>query len=126
MKKLKKIPAACAVCALQYVSGIDEETVLRVCALHGFEVGKGMEDAEWMAAAGDLKVKIRGIALAPRLLRQFLKDYPAGLFLVGTHDHLFAVDNGIIVDPRNKKPPGLKRIIRQAWRVESSSLASGQ
>lgn len=105
-------------CALQYVSGVDEETTLRVSALHGFVIGKGMSDAEWRAAATELKIVSRGVAMEPRILRHFLRDYSEGLYFVATHDHLFVVDNGIIIDPRNPKPPGLKRTIRQAWRVE--------
>lgn len=117
IKKLLKVKAACAVCALQYVSGVDEEAVLRICALHGFKRGHGMYDREWRAAAHSLEIKSRGVAMEPRTLKQFIKDYPAGLFFVATHDHLFVVDHQRIIDPRNKQPPGLKRMIRQAWRV---------
>lgn len=119
MKKLKKIDGSCAVVALLYVSGLDEETVIRVCQFHGFEKSKGMDDDEWQEAARALGVKFRVAAFKPMLLRDFIKEFPKGLFLVGTHDHLFVVDNGVIVDPRNKKPPGLRRVIKQAWRVEN-------
>lgn len=120
MKKIKKIPGACAVCALQYVSGIDEEAVLRICAMNGFKTGRGMYNEEWKSAAETLSIKMRGVAFEPRILRHFIRDYQNGLFLVVTHDHMFVVDNGIIVDPRNKKPPGLKRRIVQAWRVDGA------
>ena len=106
--------------ALQYVSGIDEETVLRVCALHGFESKAGMEDEEWRAAAEELKIKTRAMSLSPQKLRRFKRDYPQGLYLLGTCNHLFAIDNGIIIDPRCEKPPGLDRIIRQAWKVDKN------
>lgn len=117
MKKLKKIDGSCAVVALLYVSGIDEDTVIRVCQFHGFEAGKGMEDKDWMAAAKALRIKFRAVAMKPCTLDRFLKDHPKGLYLVGTYDHLFVVDNGVIVDPRNEHPPGLKRSVKQAWKV---------
>lgn len=118
MKKLKKIKDSCAVCALWYVAGIDEGTAIRICRAHGFKEGHGMTDADWRKAAELMGIKMRGIALQALTLRQFLKNYPEGLYLMGTCDHLFVVDNGIIIDPKNKKPPGLKRMILQAWRVE--------
>ncbi len=118
IKKLLKVKAACAVCAIAYVSGADEDAVRRICTMRGFKVGHGMWDREWRLASADLKIISRGIAMSPRTLQHFLKDYSEGLFYVATHDHLFVVDNGIIIDPRNKKPPGLKRMIRQAWRVK--------
>lgn len=76
-----------------------------------------MEDSEWQRAAGLMGIEMRGIPLEPVILRQFLKDHPNGLYLVATCDHLFVVDNGIIIDPRTAKLPGLRRTIRQAWRV---------
>lgn len=118
MKKLKKIDGSCAVVALLYTSGLDEETVIRVCQFHGFEAGQGMTDAEWHEAAKALGIKFKLCAMKPCLLKDFLKLYPKGLYLVGTHDHLFVVDNGVIVDPRNLKPPGLRRTIKQAWKID--------
>ena len=117
MKKIKKIEAACAVCALQYVSGIDEETVLRVCALHGFAAGEGMTDYEWKEAAKDLRLKLKKTKDVNLTLRHFKRKHPEGLYLLSTRDHLFALDNGIIIDPRNPNPPGLGRIIKGAWLV---------
>lgn len=61
MKKIKKIDGSCAVCALHYVSGIDEETVLRICAMHGFEAGEGMTDDEYLEAAADLKLTLKKV-----------------------------------------------------------------
>lgn len=118
MKKLKKIRDSCAICALWYVAGIDEGTAIRICRANGFKEGKGMSDTDWRKAADLMSIKMRGIALFPHTLKQFLNNFPKGLYLVGTRDHLFVVDNGIIIDPKNKKPPGLKRMILQAWRVE--------
>ena len=122
MKRLKKIDGSCAVVALLYCSGMDEETVIRVCQFHGFEAGKGMTDDEWHAAARDLKIKFRLVAMKPCTLGQFIKNHPKGLYLIGTHDHLFVVDNGIIVDPRNTNPPGLKRSVKQSWRVTKNPV----
>lgn len=118
MKKLKEIDGSCAVVALCHVSSIDEETVLRVCTSCGFEAGQGMEDPEWQEAAKCLGLKLRAIKLKPCFLKEFIRKKKKGLYLVGTFDHLFVVDNGIIVDPRNPRPPGLGRLIRQAWKVE--------
>lgn len=117
MKKLKKIEGCCAVVALLYVSGLLEDTVLRVCKLHGFENGEGMEDSEWQAAAEELGIKFRAIPMEPMRLRKFVKQHSKGLFLAGTHNHLFVVDNGKVVDPNETPPPGWGRVIKQAWRV---------
>lgn len=123
MRYIKKIDGSCAVCALQYVSGIDEETVLRVCVSCGFEKSKGMEDSEWMEAAKCLGVSVRAMNIEqPCALYQFIKNNPRGLYLVGTYDHIFVLDNSIIVDPRNMNPPGLKRRIKQAWKVGRVSV----
>lgn len=122
MKKLKKIDNSCAVVALHHVSGIDEETVLRVCVLHDFNCKDGMEDEDWREAAKELGIKVVSIPLTPCRLKKFLKEFPTGLFLVGTRDHLFVIDNGIIVDPSERQAgryPGLGRIIKQAWRVSN-------
>jgi hypothetical protein len=116
MKKLKKLNAACAVLALHYVSGRDEDAVLRICKLHGFEVGYGMEDEEWRNAADELGIKVRSIATLPLKVHQFIKNNSTGLFIVGTFNHLFVVDNGIVIDPRFT-PPGMHRVIKQVWRV---------
>jgi hypothetical protein len=117
MKKLKKVPGACAVIALRYVLGIDEDAVLRVCKLYGFTERSGMEDKDWQSAAKHLSIIFRAVALPQCTLKQFVKNHPEGLYLVGTHDHLFCVDSGVVVDPRTPTP-GLKRIIKQAWKVE--------
>jgi hypothetical protein len=117
MKKLKSIPGACAPTALHYASGIDEETVLRVCSFYGFEANQGMDDSEWKNAARDLSLDYRQISIQPCTLKQFIKNHPAGLYLLGTVDHIFCLDNGVIVDPRNPHMPGLNRKIKQAWRV---------
>jgi len=117
MKKIKEIDGSCAVCALCYCSGVDEETVLRVCTSCGFEAGFGMDDSDWQDAANCLGLTLRQVKMKPMALYSFIKKYQDGLYLVGTIDHLFVVDNGIIFDPRNTKPPGLRRMIKQAWRV---------
>lgn len=120
MKKLKKIDGSCAVIALHHVSGVDEDTVLRVCTLHGFEPKNGMDDEDWREAADDLGISVRSMSINPQRLRKFLHGHTEGLFLLGTFDHLFVLDNGLIIDPREKmrgRYPGLGRIVKQAWRV---------
>jgi hypothetical protein len=117
MKKLLKIDGSCAVVALAHASGVDEETVLRVCTSCGFEAGSGMDDDDWQEAANCLGLTLKQVRMKPMALYSFIKKYQDGLYLVGTVDHLFVVDNGIIFDPRNPTPPGLRRSIKQAWRV---------
>ena len=121
MKKLKKIKSSCVLAALCYVSEKDEDTVIRICRANGFKDGAGMHDPDWRRAADLLGVSVRGIALEAQPLKQFLKNYPDDLLLVGTCDHLFVVDKGIIFDPLCAKPPGLRRMILQAWRVDKSA-----
>lgn len=120
MKKLKKIENSCAVIALHHVSGVDEETVLRVCKTHDFHPSEGMEDEDWMEAAKDLGIQIRSCFNGSVRLRKFVSEHKEGLFLLGTHDHLFALDNGVIIDPRARGwggYPGLGRLVKQAWKV---------
>lgn len=118
MKKLKKIGGACAPLALWYVSGKEEDAVLRICQAYGFKEEQGMDDADWKNAAAQLGIKMRAVPFEECSLKKFIKNHPAGLYLVCTFDHIFSVDNGIIIDPRNKKPPGLARKIKQAWKIE--------
>ncbi len=117
MRKLKNIPGSCAVVALLYCSGLDEDTVIRVCSLHGFERGEGMDDKSWKEASKDLGISIRRVSMRKCRLSTFLNNHPKGLYIVGTFDHLFVVDNGIIIDPRHPTPPWLRRVITDAWRV---------
>ena|SRR3990167_10228694 len=118
MKKLLKIKAACAATALWYVAGgVDEEAILRLSLAHGFTTKDGMADEDWLKVAALLGIKTRATLAEPILLGKFIKKHAVGLYLVGTFDHLFVVDNGIIFDPRGKKPPGLKRKLHQAWKV---------
>ena len=119
MRILKKIEDSCAVVALTYASQIDQETVLRVCTLHGFEVGYGMEDQEWQDSARELGLKFRAVSLKPCRLRSFIKKYNTGLYFVGTINHIFCVDNGLVIDPRyDGDTDGMGRIIKQAWKVD--------
>lgn len=118
MKKLLKIKGACAVTALWYVAKLkDEDAILRLCTAHGFVPSEGMCDKDWQKVAEVLGIKMRATFNEPLKLRKFTKQYSIGLYFVGTFDHLFVVDNGVIFDPRCKKPPGLDRIIKQAWKV---------
>lgn len=117
MKKLKKINDSCAIVALLYCSGLDEDTVIRICKLHGFEAGRGMEDREILDSAKEMGLKVRKKTINSCRLSTFIKNNPKGLFLVGTHDHLFVIDNSLVIDPRNETRPGLGRIINQTWKV---------
>ncbi len=120
MKKLIKIEGACAVLALHHVSGLNEDTVLRICKLHDFHPAIGMEDEDWQEAAKDLGLSIRSCFVGSQRLSSFITKKRDGLYLIGTFDHLFVLDHGVIVDPREKMRghyPGLGRLVKQAWKV---------
>lgn len=124
MKKLIKIDNSCAVLALHHVSGLDEDTVLRVCKIHDFTTHNGMEDEDWINAAKDLGISVRSVFAGCERLSSFIKKYPDGLYLIGTFNHLFALDNGLIIDPKAKGwngYPGLGRLVKQAWKVTKVS-----
>ena len=119
MKKLYKIDGSCVVVALHYVSEKDEETVIRICTLHGFKEKQGMDDPSWKKAAADLGIAFSGGIIPPVTLKKFISDHPTGLYLLGTTDHMLCVDAGIVVDPRNESPPGMNRRILQAWKIKN-------
>jgi hypothetical protein len=119
--KIHTIEGACVVCALHYAVGIDEFAVLRACKSYGFTEKRGMEDTEWRNAAGLLGLRLRLEPTEPIELRKVIKKYPKGLFLLGTFDHLFVLDHGILYDPRGPKTGGLRRTIKQIWRVVGGS-----
>jgi len=114
MKIIKKLDGWCAVVALQSVSGLDAKAVVGVCEFHGFDPFHGMEDAEWQAAAKELKIKIKSVRIIPQKLRRFVHKHPKGTFLLGSKDHLLAVREGKPFDPIHGS---LDIIIKQAWRV---------
>lgn len=116
MKKLKTLDGACAVLALCYVSKQNEEALIRICTLNGFAPERGMEDNEWLPAAKMVGISLRKVSKPPRTIKTFLKKYPKGCFLMRTHNHLFVIDHGIVVDPR-MDTPGLRRKVENAWRV---------
>lgn len=123
MKKLIKLDNSCAVLALHHVSGVDEETVLRVCKIHDFDPHYGMEDTDWINAAKDLGITVRSVFNGSERLSSFVNKHQSGLYLIGTFNHLFALDNGIIIDPRAKGwggYPGLGRLVKQAWKISAS------
>lgn len=124
MKKLLKIENSCAVLALHHVSGLDEETVLRVCKSHNFTPKGGMYDEDWISAAKDLGISIKTAFTGSARLYSIVKKFPTGLYLISTSNHLFVLDSGIIIDPWAKQwdgYPGLGRLIKQAWKVTKFS-----
>ena len=124
MKKIIKLENSCAVVALHHVSGLDEETVLRVCKIHDFDVKIGMDDEDWIAAAKDLGITIRSVFEGSVRFKTFMNQHKTGLFLIRTSDHLFVLDNGIIIDPCAKEwdgYPGLSRVVLQVWKVTKVS-----
>lgn len=117
MKKLLTLEGSCVLVALHYVTGVPEDTVKRYCEAYNFTPKEGIDDKDWIKVAKALGIKMRSQPPLPLLLSQFIKKHKAGLYIVSTFDHLFVVDNGIIFDPRNLKPPGLSRNIVGAWKV---------
>lgn len=116
--KVKTVKDACAVAAVWYCAGApDEETVFRISRAFCNFKEDGMTDTEWQALAKHFGISVRKVPFEEMKLRKFKKEFKEGLYFVSTHDHLFVVDNGIIIDPRNKKPPGLDRIIKWAWKA---------
>lgn len=103
--------------ALQYISGLDEEAVLRICKHSGFHPSLGMHDEDWKSAADLLGIEVHGMPHSPCRQEAFLKKKREGLYLLGTCDHIFVYDNGIIIDPRGPKTSGMGRIIKQVWKV---------
>lgn len=118
LKKLKTLKGACVVLAFCYITKQNEETVERMCTLHGFEPGRGLTDSEYLACAKMLSIKLRKINFAPMELKKFLSAYKKGLYVAVTHDHMLVVDNGLIVDPREGGDTGrTRRKIINAWKV---------
>lgn len=118
LKKLKKVAGACVVLAFCYASKQNEETVLRICTLHGFEPGRGMTDIEYLACAKALGLKLRKVSMQGMELKKFLKEHKKGLYIVVTYDHMLVVDNGLIIDPREGGETGrTRRKLINAWKV---------
>ncbi len=117
LKKLRKIKNSCAVIALQYVSSIDEDAVLRICKACGFLISAGMHDTEWKSAADLLGIEVHGMPHKTCRQSTWLNKKKKGLYLLGTCDHIFVVDEGIVIDPRGPKTSGMGRIIKQVWKV---------
>ena len=111
MKKLTKIEGACAVLALKYVAKVPEEKAIEVC------LGQGMFDTQYLEAAKGLGLRLERVVYKKIMLKKFIKKYPLGTFLAGSHNHLFVVDNGRVVDPQWNNA-GLSRMILEAWRVD--------
>ena len=121
LKKLKKLKGACVVLAFCYVTKQNEETIERMCTLHGFEPGRGLTDVEYLACAKMLGIKLRkAINFQPTELKKFQKEYKKGLYVLVTHDHMLVLDNGLIVDPREGAETGrTRRKIINAWKVRT-------
>ena len=111
MKKLTNTPGACAIIAIRYAARTSDAAALRAC------INQGQFDEQWQKAAEELGLKLTKVRSRKILLKNFLKKFPEGMFIVGTHDHLFVVDNGKVVDPAYDVP-GLSRTLTGAWLVE--------
>lgn len=92
--------------------------MLAVCRKYGWYHG-GMSNAEWVRAAKKLGIKTKRLRFRQCKLGLFMKNRKKKTYIISTHGHVFVLDKGLIIDPRFKGK-GLKRIVRQAWRVEKS------
>lgn len=110
MKKLTKLEGACAVIALRYAADVPDDTAIETC------LSQGMFDVQWMTAARKLGLKLHRVIYRKIMLKRFIKKYPEGMYLLGTHNHLFAVKDGKIFDPHWNNA-GLSRMVIQAFRV---------
>lgn len=117
MKRIHRINGSCAIFALSHVSGRPEAAVIEVCKDHDFEWGQGMADDEIMAAAKDLDITKREIQIKKCSLKEFLKKYNSGMYLLATWNHIFAVNNGGILVRPDIRPPASRCVIHRAWRV---------
>lgn len=122
-KKLKKISGSCAPLALMYLSGLQENIVHEISVTHGWRQDWGMEDYEATKAAKDMGLKLRRLNLKKRelygvKLREIIKAYNEGKYLVYTTNHLLVIHDGRVVDLINgKKYQGLDRIVTAVWKV---------
>lgn len=110
MKPLSKIEGACALRALRYAAGADEHRVIEACLM------QGQFDEQWKAAANELGLRLEKILYRKTSLKKFVKMNPRDMYLICTHNHIFVLDNGRIIDP-DWDNSGLYRMIVQAWRV---------
>ena|SRR3990167_4302349 len=117
MTRMVKLYGSCAVLALQHASGLEESQVIDICKWHGFEWGEGMYIEDIHKAAREIGIKKRKVQMEKCTLRKFLKDYPTGLYLVCSWDHIFAVVNGGCINHPMQKPVGHRTMIVDAWRV---------
>ncbi len=117
MSRMHKLYGSCPIIALQHVSGLSESQVIDICKWHGFEWGQGMDMQEIHAAAREIGIKKRRIKMDKCTLRTFLRDYPNGLYIVCSHNHIFAVINGGIINHPMQEAPGHRTHIVMAWRV---------
>src|ERR1035437_6933689 len=129
--KIHKMTGSCVLCALQYVSKLQEDIVQRACTTYGWTNDRGMHDAEWKQAANMLGINIKPMKkpysdLLPIEAQIFINNYKDDLYLVGTHDHLFVVDHGLKIDPMgsNRDRKRDRRSITQVWRVLSNDSKS--
>ncbi len=114
---LAHIRGACVLCALQYVSKHEEEHVMKICLQNKWAAKRGMQTTEWLKAAKQLGIMLEKTPLTPIRVGRFLKKFTTETYLVETSDHLFVIENGIMIDPREPKPPGLCRTILSAYRI---------
>lgn len=124
MKKLKRMKNACAILALCYCAQVPEDTAIRICRACGFNEEQGMSDEDIIAAAKQLNLPIRSVLDVPlgvpgTRVCKFIKENKEGLFLARTHDHLFVIDNGLIVDPRIEGASS-RRLLRGVWRIQKA------
>lgn len=112
MKKLFSINGACSLAALRHASKKSEDQVLEAF------ISFGAVDSQWLHAAKKLGLKLREVKEYEVRVGSFARRHPKGLFLASTHNHVFIIQDGEIVDPLNGSP-GLSRIIVRVWKVQT-------
>lgn len=122
MKKIRRVNGFCAPAALRHLSGLEDRLVLEICARHGFHPSTGMDEFEILAAAKSLNIRLRRVNLKKKgfyrsRLRKFRAHHRDGKYILCTHNHIFVLDMGSIVDPLWEGFPGLDRYIVSAWMV---------
>jgi hypothetical protein len=111
LKSLKNIQNGCVPIALQYLSKATIETMISAI------IFPGMDEEDTKLAGKMLGLTLKKVEFSPMELRKFIKQFPEGSYLLFTFDHALVLEDGKIVDPQCKKSPGLRRVIKSAWRV---------
>ena len=110
----------CVLVALRELTGKPDAEIFAAVRKHGYRDNRGMYVENYFAAAKDLGLKMteekRRWDLVPSggdrgkmTLRDFVRAFPKGVFLVRTWGHALVVRDGAVVDPNWRRRAGLGR-----------------